>query len=134
MIFCVFHVLLGGSRMDTYKQALIDYINATNTHDFSEVEKCLAKDAVYWFSDNSCTTIVEIKKYFEQAWHLVQNEVYSANNIQWLAASPEVATCIYEYRWSGLINGVHQSGRGRATNVFKQIDKKWFLIHEHLST
>ncbi|MGY3779081.1 YybH family protein [Isobaculum melis] len=119
--------------MSDYKQALIDYINATNTHDFSEVEKCLAQNAVYWFSDNSCTTIDAIKEYFEQAWTTVQEEVYQADHVQWIATSSEVATCIYEYKWSGLVNGIHQSGKGRATNIFKQVDQKWLLIHEHLS-
>lgn len=119
--------------MNDYKQALLNYIRATNTHDFSEVEKCLADDAVYWFSDSTCTAIAEIKKYFEQAWSIVQEEVYQANHVQWIATSSEVAACIYEYAWSGLINGVHQSGKGRATNVFKRVGGKWLLIHEHLS-
>jgi hypothetical protein len=61
-----------------YKKALEMYIIAANTHDFSNVEKLLDDQAMYWFSDKSCVTKEEIKNYFENSWKMVQDEVYGA--------------------------------------------------------
>jgi ketosteroid isomerase-like protein len=36
-----------------HKAALQAYIEATNTHDFNQVRRLLADDAVYWFSDKT---------------------------------------------------------------------------------
>ncbi len=51
----------------THKQALERYIQATNTHDFNEVKVILHPQAVYWFSDKTCTTTEEIGAYFNHA-------------------------------------------------------------------
>ncbi|WP_413379884.1 YybH family protein [Alkalihalobacillus sp. 1P02AB] len=116
-----------------FKQVLEQYIAATNTHDFAEVEKLLHPEVIYWFSNKSCTTKEQIQSYFEHSWSVIKEEVYSANDVQWLATSDEVATCIYTYHYEGLLNGKFVSGQGRATNVFKKEDGEWKLIHEHLS-
>ncbi|GAA0371414.1 YybH family protein [Bacillus horti] len=118
----------------SYKAALETYINATNTHDFTQVEQVLHPDAVYWFSDKTCTSIDEIKDYFNRAWDMIKEEKYTATEIQWIAADQHVATCIYTYNYEGYLEGGFVSGKGRATNVFTQVDGKWKLIHEHLSS
>ncbi|WP_409271922.1 YybH family protein [Neobacillus sp. SCS-31] len=117
-----------------HEQALENYIRATNTHNFGEVEKLLHPEAVYWFSDKTCTSISDIKVYFENSWNLIQDEVYSASDINWLAVDANTATCIYRYHYEGFYNGTFISGSGRATNVFvKDANQEWKLIHEHLS-
>lgn len=116
-----------------YKQALERYIEATNTHQFTNVQACLDDGAVYWFSDRSCSTISEIRAYFEHAWEVIQNEVYCATDVEWIAVDGQTAVCLYTYQWSGLYQGKQAAGSGRATNVFKQIDGEWKLVHEHLS-
>lgn len=117
----------------TYRKALENYIEATNTHRFDNVEQLLHPDAVYWFSDKTCTSINEIRAYFENAWHTIQDEIYNAQDIQWLVVEENTATCIYQYTYTGYFKGSPVSGKGRATNVFKKDDGKWKLIHEHLS-
>ncbi|BBH20401.1 hypothetical protein Back11_17460 [Paenibacillus baekrokdamisoli] len=51
----------------SYIDALEKYIAATNSHDFSQVQECIDSQAVYWFSDTSCTSTAEIQRYFENA-------------------------------------------------------------------
>jgi len=117
-----------------YKKALEKYILATNTHNFSNVEILLDDRAVYWFSDKSCVNKEEIKNYFENSWKMVEDEVYGAEDVKWIAANDNIATCLYKYTWEGLIKGKLTSGSGRATNVFiRNSDGVWKLIHEHLS-
>ncbi|WP_209847400.1 YybH family protein [Paenibacillus sediminis] len=117
-----------------YKKALEEYIAATNSHQFSNVQKIVDENAVYWFSNKTCTTINEIREYFENAWNTVQNEVYTATNVEWIAVDNNCATCIYTYNWEGYHEGKFVSGSGRATNVFvKKSDGNWKIVHEHLS-
>ncbi|WP_419880630.1 YybH family protein [Peribacillus sp. B-H-3] len=115
-------------------QALENYIAATNTHVFSNVENLLAEGAIYWFTDKTCTTRDEIKKYFEHAWNTIQNEVYGAKNVRWIAEDRHVAICIYTYTWKGIYDNAPSAGSGRATNVFvRSCDGSWKVKHEHLS-
>lgn len=118
-----------------HKRALEQYIAATNTHDFNQVEKLLHENAVYWFTNKTCTTMNEIKSYFENAWDMIKDEKYSAKNITWVTADEHSATCIYTYEYEGYYNGKFVSGSGRATNIFVRVDQKeWKLVHEHLSS
>jgi ketosteroid isomerase-like protein len=118
-----------------YKKALQQYIEATNTHDFNNVKKVLHENAIFWFTDKTCTTIQEIQNYFENAWDIIKEEVYTANNVHWLTVDQNSATCTYTYHYEGYHNGKFVSGSGRATNVFIKNEKgEWKLIHEHLSS
>lgn len=117
-----------------YQQALEAYISATNTHDFDQVAKLLDEGAVYWFSDRSCVTLDEIRAYFEHAWEVISNEVYYAEDVQWIAEDSGTAVCIYTYRYEGYAQGKFTTGSGRATNVFvRNGEGVWKLKHEHLS-
>ncbi|GGA85109.1 YybH family protein [Ornithinibacillus halotolerans] len=117
-----------------YKQALANYIEATNTHDFRNVRKVLDEQAVYWFSNRTCETLEDIGNYFENAWNTIKEEVYSAVDVNWIVVEDKTATCLYTYHYEGYYNGEFISGEGRATNVFvKKSSGEWKLIHEHLS-
>lgn len=78
-----------------YEEALKQYLQATNSHDFSNVRKVLHKDAIYWFSDKTCTTMSEIQNYFETAWDIIKEEIYTAKDVRWIATDQNTATCIY---------------------------------------
>jgi ketosteroid isomerase-like protein len=118
-----------------YKRVLQQYIAATNTHDFTNVRNILHEQAVYWFTDKTCSSMQEIQNYFETAWDTIREEVYSTRNVQWLTVCQNSATCIYTYHYKGIKNGEIVSGSGRATNVFVENEKgAWRLIHEHLSS
>ncbi|MDV2685624.1 nuclear transport factor 2 family protein [Alkalihalophilus lindianensis] len=118
-----------------YEDTLKKYIEATNTHDFNNVKKVLHDQAIYWFTDKTCTNSREIQKYFENAWELIKEEVYTANDIRWISTDPNSATCIYSYHYKGYHNGKLVSGNGRATNIFIRTNyNEWKLIHEHLSS
>lgn len=118
-----------------YKKALEKYIDATNSHDFDNVKRFLHKDAIYWFTRKTCTTLSEIQSFFENTWETIKDEVYTAKDVKWLTVDQNSATCIYTYHYQGYYNGEFVSGSGRATNIFiKDNDKEWKLIHEHLSS
>lgn len=116
-----------------YQKALEKYIAATNTHDFKNVKAIIAPDAVYWFTNKTCTNTADIQAFFEQTWEMIQDEVYKASDVNWLAVDHDAAACTYTYHWEGFYKGEFKKGSGRATNVFKRIEGEWKLVHEHLS-
>lgn len=113
---------------------LNNYIKATNSHDFKEVMKCIASDAIYWFTNKTCENIDEIEVFFCNAWEKIKEEKYSAHDIIWVSVSELSATCVYSFKWEGYIDGIMTQGGGRATNVFQKKEGKWLLTHEHLSS
>ncbi|WP_025784412.1 nuclear transport factor 2 family protein [Sporosarcina sp. D27] len=114
-------------------EILHSYIKATNTHNFDEVNKILHPNAVYFFSDRNSTNHEEIKSYFENAWSVVKDENYEAQEVHWLFKGSNSATCTYTYFFEGYINEKYAQGYGRATNIFVKESDEWLLIHEHLS-
>ncbi len=84
--------------MISYEKALDDYISATNTHDFNNVERLLADGGIYWFSDKTCVTKEEIKDCFENAWDTIRDEIYRATDVQWVSVDGHSAVCLYTYR------------------------------------
>lgn len=115
------------------KETLQAYINATNTHEFEQVKQFLNENAIYMFSDETCTILHDIQRYFERAWATIEQEVYSISNVKWLYIHDTSATCVYTYHYEGYNQGSFVKGSGRATNVFIKENGAWQLIHEHLS-
>lgn len=109
------------------------YIEATNTHNFNNLIDLISDTAIYQFTDKRCNGIQEIRKYFEKAWEMVVEEVYSARNVVCITATKDIKIYIYDYHYEGFHKGEFVSGSGKATNVFQLIDKDWKLILEHLN-
>lgn len=110
------------------------YEERSNTHDFKNVKPLIAPHALYWFSDGTHEGINAIEKAFTKTWNKIQDETYRIKNVRWLIASSNVGVCVYDFHWSGKVNGKKQSGRGRGTNIIVKRGKKWQMIHEHLSS
>lgn len=115
--------------------ALERYIEATNSHDFDQVQPLLHPHAAHRFTDAECTTLDATRRYFERTWATVVDERYEAVDVVWLTPSPSIAVALYTFRWNGLIDGRPRGGRGRATNVFVVDERgRWLLALEHLSS
>jgi len=117
------------------KQPLKQYIDATNTHNFDEVEKYIHEFAEYVFSGTVVSGAVAIRDYFETTWSRIKDEKYWATEIQWIYETDTTMICLYRYNFNGFIDGKQVQGGGRATNVFTICPdtNQWKLLHEHLS-
>ena len=110
------------------------YEAAANAHDAASIMELIADDAVYLFSDQSSYFGKEaIRKAIEANFDAIKNEIYGIRNLNWVAVSEEVAACVYEFDWSGEIDGSPAAGHGRGTTVLRRIDGHWRVAHEHLS-
>ena len=49
---------------------------------YYKLSKCAT--TVHKSIDKTCTSLLEIQQYFENAWNVIQDEVYTATNVKWL--------------------------------------------------
>lgn len=111
-----------------------DYEAASNDHNLEATLRLIDEDAVYMFSNESIhvgkeTVATAIKTNFDA----IALESYKISNLTWLSHTAEVAICVYDYSWSGIVGGENASGNGRGTSVIKRHGESWKVSHEHLS-
>lgn len=110
------------------------YEAATREHDLQTTLSLIADDAVFFFSNETVHTgKAAIEKVLRHNFEAIKAESYGIDHLSWLVQSGEVAVCVYDYAWSGLIDGNLASGFGRGTSVLKRIGRDWQIVHEHLS-
>ncbi len=115
------------------RQLLAAYEQEINTHEFSHVRDLISPDAVFWFSSGSYSGLEAIQKAFESTWQKIKEEIYSVSDVTWLTEDKNAATCIYTFKWKGLVDEKPMEGTGRGTSCFRKEDSGWKIIHEHLS-
>ncbi|MDA1190478.1 MAG: nuclear transport factor 2 family protein [Candidatus Poribacteria bacterium] len=101
--------------MQSADQFMRNYEKTTNRHDVDAVLSLIDDDAVYLFSNESVhigksAIDAAIRRNFDT----IRDETYSIENIVWLAESNEVAACVYDFSWTGRIDGKAVSGSGEA--------------------
>jgi ketosteroid isomerase-like protein len=113
---------------------MVAYERATNSHDAEATLSLVDDKAVYLFSDESVHVGKSaIEKVLRRNFDLIKDESYSIDNLTWLVNSGEMAACVYDFSWSGTIEGEPASGYGRGTTVLMHAQDGWKVIHEHLS-
>lgn len=75
----------------------------------------------------------EVRKAFQNNFQLIKNEDYRMDQISWLIKEKTHAVYLFEYHWSGLVNGKLISGNGIGTSVIINDGNGWLLLTEHLS-
>ena len=111
------------------------YETVTNAHDLGALLELIADDAIYFFS-NQTSHIGKpaIRKAIQANFDAIEDETYRIHRLKWLANSDDVAACVYEFEWSGKMDGKPASGGGRGTAVIRRANGQWKVAHEHLSS
>lgn len=110
------------------------YEKATGSHDLEGTLQLIADDAIYFFSDTSSHVgKAAVRDVLSKNFDSIRNESYQLSGLRWLAANDDVAACVYEFSWSGEIDGEPRSGSGRGTSVLRRAETGWLVVHEHLS-
>ena len=109
------------------------YEKALATQDWSRVEPLVHADACVTFSNGTVHKgKSEIQKAFEKNFSLIKDETYSIANVHWVLKNAGAAVYLFEFNWSGLINGQPAKGSGRGTSVLINEGGEWQLLIEHL--
>ena len=111
------------------------YERRTNAHDMNALMDLIADDAIYLFSNRtSHIGKAAIRNAIQANFDAIDDENYRLQHLKWLANLENVAACVYEFEWSGRVNGKPASGGGRGTTVIRRVDGRWKVAHEHLSS
>ena len=108
------------------------YESALATQDWDQVEPLMHADVCVTFSSGTYLGKAEVKQAFSKNFAIIKDERYSISNVHWVIKDLSFAVCIYNFQWSGQIDGKPASGRGRGTAVLKNENGSWLLLAEHL--
>lgn len=109
------------------------YERSLHTQSWKTVEPLIHDDACVTFSTGAVYKgKSQVQKAFETNFSLIKNEKYSISNVFWVKRSPDIAAYLFDFDWSGLINGRQVSGLGRGTSLLVKESGKWQLLIEHL--
>lgn len=109
------------------------YEKALATQDWNNVQSLIHQDACVTFSNGMVHKgKAAIKTTYEHNFSIIKSEVYSITNIHWVKKTREMAVYLFDFKWSGIINGEKASGAGRGTTTLVNENGNWQLIAEHL--
>ena len=84
------------------------------------------------FNNGTYKGIAEVEGAFRKTFDLIKDETYAISNIHWIRNDDALAVCLYNFHWSGIINGQEASGGGRGTSVLVYENGRWLILTEHL--
>ena len=109
------------------------YELALASQDWAQVEPLVHAEACVTFSNGSVHKgKAAVQKAFEHNFSLIKDEHYFMSNVHWVLKTAETAIYLFEFSWSGIIDGKSAQGAGRGTSVLINVDDRWQLLIEHL--
>lgn len=132
LLFTLLLPLSAAEPTMNHTAALTSYIEKLNTHSWDQIAPHVTDDAVFIFTEDTFVGKAAAKAAFEKTFKLIENEVFSIHDVSWTAVTGNMASCHYEFRWKGVIEGQESSGGGRGTSILRKVDGRWLIAHEHL--
>ncbi len=91
--------------------------------------------------DNACVTFsngavhigkAAVQSAYEANFSEIEDEDYRISNVHWVRRGEDACVYLFEFSWSGRINGQDVQGGGRGTSVLVREGSDWKLLVEHL--
>ena len=109
------------------------YEHALSTQHWSAVDPLIHDDACVTFSDGTVHQGKSaVRQAFERNFSLIKGEQYRISNIHWITQRTDLAVFLFDFHWTGRIEGRNASGSGRGTSVLVDNGTGWLLLAEHL--
>lgn len=109
------------------------YERALASQDWRSVDPLLHDDVSVTFSDGSVhKSKAAVRAAFERNFEAIADEQYRISNVHWLLQSAAAAVYLFDFHWSGTIQGRPAAGEGRGTAVVVLDRETWRLLAEHL--
>ena len=109
------------------------YESALRTQDWNAVGPLVSENVSVTFSNGTIHIGKEnVQKAFEKNFSIIKNEKYTVENIKWLVKDERFAVYVFEFYWTGIIDGKSGSGNGIGTSVLIKENARWKLLTEHL--
>ena len=109
------------------------YETALATQNWAEVEPLFHEDACVTFSSGTVHRGKDaVRRAFVGNFGVIADETYRVSNVHWVRKDREYAAYLFDFDWTGLIDGEPASGGGRGTCVLVKDGTSWRLLVEHL--
>ncbi len=104
--------------------------------DFSLLEEMIDERAFFRFNDGDFVGRAAIRAAFEKTWRgdpTVRKANFYLTDIVVLTVDERSASSTYTWNWEGAQGGQSFVVRGRGTRVLAHDDRRFRIVHEHLS-
>ncbi len=109
------------------------YENALATQNWKNIEPLVSKSVTVTFSDGTVHFgKSNVQTAFENNFSKIKNEEYLIKNVRWLRKQESFSVYLFDFYWTGIVNGKSVSGKGIGTSVLIKEDNSWKLLTEHL--
>ncbi|MEL6799058.1 MAG: nuclear transport factor 2 family protein [Pseudomonadota bacterium] len=109
------------------------YEAALKTQDWAVVAPLISDAACVIFSNGTVHVgKAAIKAAYERNYATIKNEAYRVENVHWLLEAADSAAYMFDFHWTGVINGREAAGGGRGTAVLVREADGWVLMGEQL--
>lgn len=133
---------LRSSKHDWYETLNPDdfvsaYEQALATQDWAAVEPLIHDDVCVTFSTGTVHKGKDaVRRAFEQNFAAIEDEDYRISNIHWILRNKDVAIYLFDFHWTGRLNGQTARGSGKGTSVLRASNGQgdWRLLVEHLGS
>lgn len=110
------------------------YAQASAAHDLDATMRLIDEDAVYFFSNETCHIgRIAVEAAIKSNFDTIEMEKFEMRDVECILETEEAAVCLYNFHWSGRIDGLARAGSGRGTSVLRRDGASWRVVHEHLS-
>lgn len=115
------------------KDFVRDYEAALATQDWTVVAPLISDEARVVFSNGSLLAGKEaIGAAYQHNFNTIEGEEYRVENVHWLMETADSAAYMFEFHWTGVIDGREASGSGRGTAILVRVAERWVLAGEQL--
>jgi hypothetical protein len=115
------------------EEFIISYETALASQNWDNVEPLVHANACVTFSNGTVHKgLKAIKVAFTNNFSLIKDEKYFITDVHWVVKDKEFAVYLFNFNWSGFIDGQQASGSGRGSTTLIFENGKWLLVSEHL--
>jgi ketosteroid isomerase-like protein len=109
------------------------YEKALASQQWAAVEPLVHENACVTFS-NGAVHIGKpaVRNAYEANFSAIENEEYRIVNVHWVRRGEDISVYVFDFSWSGRIDGRDAAGAGRGTAVLIRRGSGWQLLAEHL--
>lgn len=118
--------------MNTARDFLVSYEQALSRQDWTSIDGLIHEKCAVTFSEGTYLGKQEVETAFKRAFSLIKNEIYKIRNLRVIQEAETFAVFVFEFDWTGRVEGRNASGSGRGTSVLCKENDRWQLLCEHL--
>ncbi len=128
-----FTTTLDGDTQMTPEDFIRAYEEALASQQWALVEPLVHENACVTFSNGTVHIgKTAVRSAYEANFSAIEDEDYRISNVHWVRRGEDVSVYVFDFAWSGRIDGRDAKGGGRGTSVLIRHGSGWQLLAEHL--